>query len=77
MALDPGKIGRVAAELMDMLEAEHGDCELMDVVLCAEVRTPGGMTAYRWKGSAGRVTTDTGIVAQVMQGITAGGPLEP
>lgn len=71
MAIDSSKIGVAAAGLMDLIEAEHPDAELVDVLVIAEVDC-GDTTSYRWKGSSGRRSTDTGIVAQVLEGLTVG-----
>lgn len=71
MAIDSSKIGVAAAGLMDLIEADHPDAELADVLVIAEV-DDGDTTSYRWKGSNDRNSVNTGIVAQVLEGLTRG-----
>jgi hypothetical protein len=40
--IDPAKIGEAAAALMDLLEREHPDCELVDVLILAELDAGDG-----------------------------------
>lgn len=76
MSLDPGPIGRAAAELMERVEAQHPDAELRDVIVIAEVNC-GEYTAFRWQGSSERPSINAGLCAQALSGLTEGERQQP
>ena len=72
MALDGTIIGRTAAELMELLEREHPDGELVDVLIIAEVREvdpdadpadegDGDLSHFRTRCSTARAAVAVGL----------------
>lgn len=75
MTLDPAPIARLAAKLIDELEAEYGDdANLADAVLIVELDHPDA-SIIRWKGTTTRPTILLGLGATLAVAMSDGGDL--